>query len=129
MEKVKNIVITINENNKKLNNEINKFNEGLINNQIDNKIIDNNNPNYTNNKTNYIVAEFSVSENDVFKNISIINSYEEFEKYNPLIEFNKKFENEKELMKNCQLEIDNKILPFTYSYEFNTLNLTIKYLF
>ena len=132
MDYLNNIVNRINDFNNNINNEINKFNEDHNNNQIDNKIIgyNINNPNYTNNKTkNYIVAEFSVSENDVFKNMIIINSYEEFKKHNPSIEFNKKFENEKELMKNCQLEMDNKILPFTYSYEFNTLNLTIKYLF
>ena len=67
---------------------------------------------------NYIIGEFDIKENN--KNIRIINSYEQcnrehrFGKY-----YNKKYENEKEIKENCEIRINDKIIPFSYYYKFN----------
>ena len=79
--------------------------------------------------TNFIIANFNIVENDVYKNINIINSYEQIKRNNPSMEFNKNLENEKGLTESCQIEINNKTLPFSQFYEFNELNLAIKFIF
>ena len=94
----------------------------------------NNNPNHNNiyNQiigNNYFIAEYSVDEQNIYQNIKILNSYEQYKRENPQIAFNKNYENEKELIEFCKIEIDGKIIPFSYYYQFKNKNLRIKYIF
>ena len=79
-------------------------------------------------KNNYIIAELNVDINE--KNIRIINSYEEYYKKNKFFEYNKEYENEKEIKENCEIFIDNELIPFSYFHEFEKEGkYTIKYIF
>ena len=51
----------------------------------------------------YIIAEINIKENDINKNIRLINSNE--------------FSNEKEIKK-CEIRINDKLMPFNYFYKF-----------
>ena len=57
-----------------------------------------------------------ISQNDVFKNIRIINSYESLMGSNEkkIIE---ELKNEEQI-KECEITIDGKIIPFSYFYQF-----------
>ena len=70
---------------------------------------------------NYIIAEIIISEKDVNKDIRIINSYEG----------NKvEYVNEKELKENCEIKINDNIIPFSYFYKFEKVGkYEIKYIF
>jgi len=88
------------------------------------------------NSNNFITAEIEINEEDMNKNIRIINSYEQVERdskgYNHYIHFFFKAdsENEKELKDNCIIKINNKIMVFSYFYRFNQIGkYTIQYLF
>ena len=69
---------------------------------------------------NYILAEINIKENDINKDIRILNSYEEDKRRNKYndekVDF--KYENEKEIKENCIIKINNKIIPFNYFYKF-----------
>ena len=69
---------------------------------------------------NYILAEINIEENDINKDIRILNSYEEDKRRNKYndekVDF--KYENEKEIKENCIIKINNKIIPFNYFYKF-----------
>ena len=74
----------------------------------------------TNVNTNYINAEIYIKEEDINKNIRIINSFENAKK-------EKKWkddktdnikENEKEI-KRCEIKINGESIPFCYFYKFN----------
>ena len=81
---------------------------------------------------NYIIGEINVLEENINKSTRIIGSFEECkrekkwkdeEKYNGM-------ENEKEIKENCIIEINNKVIPFSYFYKFNdTGKYKIKYSF
>ena len=67
----------------------------------------------------YIICEFDVEDNN--SDIRIINSYEEC-KRELLIgerENDYEFQNEEELKENCQIKIDEQIIPFSYLHKFN----------
>ena len=69
---------------------------------------------------NIIIVEININENEINKDIRIINSFEEV-KRNKHLKDNKddyKLENEKEI-KECKIKINNKIIPFTYFNKFN----------
>ena len=70
--------------------------------------------------TNYINAEIYIKEEDINKNIRIINSYENAKKEYLLKdeETDNIKENEKEI-KNCKIKINGKSIPFCYFYKFN----------
>ena len=75
---------------------------------------------------NYIIAEIYIKENDINNNIRIINSYEEYCRQNGLIIQER---NEKDV-KNCEIRINNILIPFSYFYNFPSRGLyTIKYSF
>ena len=83
-----------------------------------------------------IKAEINIEERDANKNIRIINSYEEYiTKYYPdeLDEINYQqhiFHINEEEIKQCQIEINNMQIPFSYFYKFpQTGRYTIKYTF
>ena len=69
---------------------------------------------------NYILAEINIEENDINKNIRILNSFEEYKRINEYDdeEDDYKYENEKEIKENCIIKINDKIIPFNYLYIF-----------
>ena len=75
---------------------------------------------------NYIIAEIYIRESDINNNIRIINSYEEYCRQYGL---NIQEKNEKDI-KNCEIRINNKLIPFSYFFNFPSRGLyTIKYSF
>ena len=84
---------------------------------------------FFNTLSNYIIGEIYISNNDINKNIRIINSYEEScrEVYG---EIDDEFKNEKEI-KECIIEINDIKLPsFSYFHKFeNEGKYKIKYSF
>ena len=67
---------------------------------------------------NYIIAEIFIKEDDVNKNIRIINSYEEYMRNEkPNSELDKDRMNEKEIKK-CEIKINDELIPFNYYYQF-----------
>ena len=77
-----------------------------------------NNPSDGNNSSNnnYIIAEIFIKDEDINKEIQIINSYENQQrKWNFKIE--KEYMNEEEIKK-CEIRINDKLIPFTYLYKF-----------
>ena len=69
---------------------------------------------------NYIIAEINIEEDDINKNIRILNSFEEYKRINECDdeEDDYKYENEKEIKENCIIKINNNIIPFNYFYKF-----------
>ena len=85
------------------------------------KIIDNNENN------NYIIGEFDINKDN--QDVRIINSYEQFYQEN-FLKYEKEYENEKEIKDNCEIRINNKIIPFSYFHKFNKKGkYKIKYTF
>ena len=70
---------------------------------------------------NYIIAEIELKEEDININIKIINSFEETkleeECWVNKVDFSK-YKNEKEIKDNCETEINNEKIPFSYFYKF-----------
>ena len=94
----------------------------------------NNNNNINNitkiNITNYIEGEIKIEEEN--KDIRIINSFEQwYENYGYVLdEFKEEYCNEKEIKENCEIRINDEIIPFTYFYKFkNKGKYNIKYSF
>ena len=94
---------------------------------------------------NYIIAEINIGENDINKNIRIINSFEEdntrrirekeelseewYKIYLPNGIFNESFINEGEI-KNYEIKINDELIPFNYFHKFNNRGkYQIKYSF
>ena len=79
---------------------------------------------YNKEELNYIIAEIDIKEEDMGKDIQIINSFEESkrnDKYN-FINIKEKdyylYENEKEIKENCKIKINNNEINFNYYYKF-----------
>ena len=73
------------------------------------------------NINNYIIGEIEINEDNINRNIRIINTFEEFkrqERWWGDREDDYKYENEKEIKENCIIKIKNKIIPFNYLYNF-----------
>ena len=112
------------------NNNILKQNNNNYLKQNNNNILKQNNNNYLNknfniknknHKNNYIIPEIEIKEEDINKDIRIINSYEQYKRecrYNWL-EFEEEYENEKEIEENCEIKIDGVKIVFSYFYRFN----------
>ena len=67
---------------------------------------------------NYIIAEIFIDSKNVNKDIRIINSYEEVMRKNyPINKLKKDRMNEKEI-KECEIEINGKLIPFNYFHNF-----------
>ena len=96
------------ENNMKVSQEENKkLEENIINNK----------------EKSYIIAEININEYNINKKIRLINSFEQIirekeeeEDYFYYIKKEEyyKYENEKEIKDNCQIEIDNKKVELSY---------------
>ena len=69
---------------------------------------------------NYIIAEINIEENNINKDIRIINTFEESKRINEWEDEDDdfEFENEKEIKENCIIKINNKVIPFNYFYKF-----------
>ena len=67
------------------------------------------------NKNNYITAEIYIT--NVNKHVRIINTYEEYQR-DFGYDYKKEKENENEI-KNCEIKINNKVIPFSYFYKFD----------
>ena len=72
-------------------------------------------------KENKIIAEIKIKEEDINKDIRIINSYVQSKREKKDIEGNKENKNEEEIKENCKIEINNEIIPFCYFYKFNKI--------
>ena len=104
---------------------------GEIFKEINNDLISENTNIDNSNKTeNYIKAEICIKEEDVNKNIRIINSYEEWMRTNKKSDkLEKDYMNEEEIKK-CEIKINNESIPFNYYHKFKSKGkYTIKYLF
>ena len=66
---------------------------------------------------NYIIAELYVKEDN--QNIRIINSYEQSNREHKFYEYKKENENEKEIKDNCEIIINDELIPFSYFHKFN----------
>jgi len=94
------------------------------------------NNNFNKIKDNYIISEIIIEDNDINKNIRIINCYEEYmrneiknnpdfygwdeeskKKYYPDGKLNKNLMNEQEI-KICEISINDKLIPFNYFHQF-----------
>ena len=121
-EKVRNLLneSKINQNNEKINNE-NKINQNMAK-QNDENI---------NNENNYIIAEINIKQNDINKDIRILNSYEECLRSVKNLNWIKdeNFRNENEI-KECEIKINEELIPFNYFYRFKSKGkYMIKYSF
>ena len=80
---------------------------------------------------NYIIGEFDIKEDN--QNIRIINSYEQSNRESSFIEYfkyEKSYENEKEIKENCEIRINDELIPFSYFHKFNKKGkYKIKYTF
>ena len=77
-----------------------------------------------NNKySNYIIAEIEIKEGDLNKNIRIINSFEQCKKEEEWEDEDDdcKCENEKEIKENCEIKINDEIIPFSYFHKFSKI--------
>ena len=71
-------------------------------------------------ENNHIIAEIYIKDDDVDKEIRIINSYEEYlrkGKDSNEIQNNRDFNNEEEIKK-CKIIIDDETVPFNYYHKF-----------
>ena len=106
-----------------LNEDIKKIKEKVVGLLDENKIKENN-------ENNYIIAEINIKENDINKNIRILNSYEECLRTNvPNLIKDEIYKNEEEIKK-CEIKINDELIPFNYFYTFkSTGKYEIKYSF
>jgi len=105
-----------------LNVDIKNIND-KINNILSNNIIKNDNIN----NNNYIIAKIEIKEEDVNKNIRILNSYEESMRTWNIKDIKNEYKNEEQIKK-CQIQINGQMIPFNYFYKFKSKGkYTIKY--
>ena len=67
---------------------------------------------------NYIIGEIEIKEEDINREIRIINSFEGWEIEGKIKEGIEEFINEKEIKENIEIKINNEIIPFCYYYKF-----------
>ena len=81
---------------------------------------------------NCIVAEININENEINKDIKIINSFENAKKEYHFKDMKEdyKYKNEKEIKNKCIIKINNKIIKFNYYYKFKSIGkYKIEYFF
>ena len=92
------------------------------------------NPNRKNdikdNNKNYIIAELYIKDDDVNKDIRILNSYEEYiRNFLPNFPISPEKANENDI-KNCEIRINEELIPFKYFHKFEMKGkYIIKYTF
>ena len=72
---------------------------------------------------NYIIVKTEIGDENINKDIRILNSEEEFTRTNypsfpEMLEVNKHINNE-ESIKKCEITIDDELIPFSYFHKFN----------
>ena len=83
-----------------------------------------------NEDNNYIIAEIIIKDEDVNKDIRILNSYEECLRTNKTGFIKDKIFNNEDEIKKCEIKINDELIPFNYFHEFKTKGkYTIKYTF
>jgi len=83
-----------------------------------------------NGDNNYIIAEIIIKDEDVNKDIRILNSYEECLRQNPDGFLKDKIFNNEDEIKNCEIQINDELIPFNYFHKFSTKGkYKIKYIF
>ena len=111
-----------------INNKINIYQKTTNKNEEKNTNYNNSNKNNINTNStgvlknkNYIIATFKIKKEDINKNIRIINSFEEFkEDVSDIKKENRiMLNNEKNIGQFCEIEIDNKVIPFSYFHKFD----------
>ena len=139
---INNIKDTINGIKSNIDNIIKSSSDNLMNNQLKNvnlilntlinediKKINLKLNNILKNENNYIIAEINIKEEDINKDIRILNSYEESLRINKYIDKNLNINNENEI-KNCEITINNQLIPFNYVHQFKSSGkYIIKYQF
>ena len=112
---------TLNEDIKKINDKLNNLiNTNYEIKNLNNEIkIENINEIKNENENNYIIAEIEIKEEDINKDIRIINSYEESLRINEYLEKNEEWNNEEEIKK-CIIKINEKVIPFNYIHKFES---------
>ena len=84
------------------------------------------------NKENYIIGQFIITENDINKNIRIINSFEQNRiKFHYIkVDNELRYANERELLDKCKIKIDDQEYQFSYFFVFKKPGIyTIEYIF
>jgi len=69
---------------------------------------------------NIITSKINIDNENINKDVLIINSYEEFSRRADLKNCPKELYNEKEI-KECEIKIDDKLINFSYTYKFDTV--------
>ena len=71
-------------------------------------------------RRNHIIAEIYIGEQDINKEIRIINSYEQASREDKDFKDNyeKENKNETEIKNNCTITINDIVIPFSYFYKF-----------
>ena len=85
-----------------------------------------------NNINNIIIGEINLNNDDINKDIQIINSFENFKRIYQGMKFEDedKCKNEKEIKENIEIKINGKKIEFTYNYKFEKEGkYQIEYLF
>ena len=95
---------------------INEINKDLISKKCTKPIINNLKP-IIKKSDNYIVAEIYINDEDINKNVRIINSYEEFLRSINYYKYEENLKNE-EKIKECDIYINDELVPFNYHYIF-----------
>ena len=86
-----------------------------------------NNKKPKNDNNNYIIAEIWISKEDLNKKIRIINSFEQAKRENLFYEG---VNNEKTIIENCVIKVNNIVFPFSYFCKFKSPGKhTIEYSF
>ena len=108
---------------KNINIVLNSIDEDVKNNNKKIKnLLDNSEEKKYNSNKNFIIGIIDIKENDVNKEIRIINSFEQMKReytYSGNPENDHIYENEKEIKEKCIIKINNKIIPFNYKYKFD----------
>ena len=85
--------------------------------------------NLLNENNNYIIAEINIKDEDLNKDIRILNSYEECLRTPGKWLKDEIFNNENEIKK-CEIKINDELIPFNYFYKFKSKGkYIIKYSF
>ena len=83
-----------------------------------------------NEDNNYIIAEIIIKDEDVNKNIRILNSHEECLRTAPDSPLEDKIYNNEDEIKKCEIHINDELIPFNYFHKFkNKGKYIIKYIF
>ena len=102
-----------------------KINGGTFIGELINEI----NKDFNNNIRNIIIAEIFIKDEDVYNNISIINSYEKWIRIHLLDDtIKEEYKNEKEI-KECEIKINDELIPFNYFHKFKNYLTNINYMF